>query len=129
MPSRKVHQQFDLLLRLNRIVKDLKGANSVHGRLDRGVIRYGSDHQILDHYHTEEGIRDWLEGFPDTTPQDMLTDYLRIGLGHIELDEMRYLQPDLSDDVLVEVALRSFRRKGLHRTTYRPRGEVWSSTS
>ena len=119
MPARKLHLIFDEYLKQHEILLNTTYAVSVHDRMDRGLTAYGPDHQIIDFYHSEEGIRAWLDALPETTRQDTKTDYLRVALGHLMLDDMKYRLPDASDEELIKAAYRSFMQRGFDRTFYK----------
>jgi len=122
MPTRRVHLKFDQYLWEHGVILDDTYGDSVHKRLDKGLSKYGPDHQFMDYYHTEEGIRYWLDNMPETMSQDRKTDYMRIALGHMVLDEMAYRRPDLNEDDLIKAAYRSFIQRGYHRKYYKALG-------
>jgi len=121
MPTRRVHLRFDEYLIEHGIVNEVD-YSSVHERIDRLVKEYGSAHRLLDEYHKEEGIRYlWLGKWQHLAYQDTLTDYLRVALGHLALDEMasRYEYDDEYD--LIKSAYRSYIQRGFDRKFFRGR--------
>lgn len=115
MPERRLHGLFDYYLWQKRVIKDVRLGDEVHSWLDKGALKFGRAHQYLDSVHSEDGIMSWLDGLVPTVSEPQLTDYLRIALGHIALDEAKYAFPDAGDDGLVAVAYKLFRRRGWHR--------------
>ena len=67
---------FDEYLKDHGVISGYTYANSVHARMDRGIVVWGPDHREIDFYHSEEGIREWLRGFSHLAYQETLTDYL-----------------------------------------------------
>ena len=118
MPERRLHSLFDYYLGQKGALKDAAGGNEVHRWLDRGAVKFGPEHQALDDDHTEEGIKRWLHSLVPRPPQARLTDYLRMGLGHIALDETRYALPYVGEDGLLAAAYRLFKQRGWHRICY-----------
>lgn len=86
MPSRKKHEQFDEYLALKGVLMPDGRYAVVHSFMDKGVNCYGADHRNLDFYHQEEGLRSWINGKYNVIGQNLATDWLRAGLGHICLD-------------------------------------------
>jgi len=120
LPDRRVHLKFDDYLREHGIIREDTDGNTVHDRMDRGLRIHGPGHQYTDYYHSEEGIRSWLRSMVAIAYQETLTDYLRIALGHVVLDEMyaRYTYPN--EEELIKSAYRSFIQRGFGRTYFRP---------
>ena len=119
MPVRRVHLKFDEYLKEHGVINGYTYANTVHDRMDRDVTVWGPDHREIDFYHSEMGIRDWLRGFSHLAYQETLTDYLRVTMGHLVLDDMtsRY---EYSDEYeLMKSAYRSFIQRGFHRKFFR----------
>jgi len=119
LPVRRVHLKFDEYLWDHGIIPDTENSNTVHDRMDRGLVKYGPDHRYVDFYHSEEGIRDWLRGKAHLFYQETLTKYLRIALGHLCLDDMASRHPEYDEDQLIKSAYRSFIQKGYHRKYFR----------
>ncbi len=109
---------FDDYLRGHEVIFPETRTDSVHNRLDRGVKKFGPDHQVLDDWHSEKGIRQFLRNMDHITSQDTKTDLLRVGLGHIVLDEMKYRSTDASSEDLIKSAYRSFVQRGFYRKRY-----------
>jgi hypothetical protein len=98
MSTRDKHRLLDILLRDSGIIKlqDEK-CGEVHDRMDASLREHGgpSKHQIIDPHHGEEDIRKWIKGnrdsFWDKFFRDIWghrdSDFLRVALGHIVLDE------------------------------------------
>ena len=119
MPSRRVHLEFDEYLKDHGIINGYTYANTVHKRMDRGIIVWGSEHRDIDFYHSEEGIREWLRGFSHLAYQETLTDYLRVALGHLVLDYMASRYEYENEYELMKSAYRSFIQRGYHRKYFR----------
>lgn len=87
MPSRGTHQEFDRFLSKRGVLLPDADYAEVHTFMDLGVESFGAAHRELDSYHREDGLRQWLNGKHNVIGQDLATDWLRAGLGHICLDE------------------------------------------
>jgi hypothetical protein len=114
-----VHLKFDEYLKDHSVIFDVTFAESVHKRMDKGVKKFGPDHQLIDFYHSEQGIREWLRGMTHIRSQDTLTDYLRVALGHLALDDMAYRFPWKDKEELMKTAYRSFIQRGFHRKKFK----------
>ena len=124
MPDRRLHLKFDEYLRNKGIIHGYTYGYMVHDRMDRNAHKIGHwKHREWDYYHSEEGIRDWLGRWEHLAYQETLTDYIRIALGHIVLDEIwsRRGYEFESEDELIKSAYRSFIARGYHRKFYRSR--------
>ncbi|MFP3984464.1 MAG: hypothetical protein ACLFU9_00375 [Candidatus Bathyarchaeia archaeon] len=120
MPTRRVHLKFDEYLREHAIITGYTYAYKVHDRMDRDAKKHGHwFHRETDFYHCEEGIREWLQKWQHLAYQETLTDYLRIALGHLVLDEVAYRFPHKNEDELIKSAYRSFIQRGLHRKYFK----------
>lgn len=128
MPARDIHQDFDSFLISGGYLPDGYEYDIVHNRLDDGSRKYGSHHRDMDIYHTEDGIRYWLQGMSNrNASQEKLTAYLRCALAHIALDmaetEIREnLQEDtvkMPEEELFEYAMTIIDREGLMRKYYK----------
>ena len=87
MPNRRLHLKFDEYLIEHGIVGD-RDYNIVHDRMDRDIQIYGHwNHRYEDYYHDINGIRDWVRKWCNLGYQETLTDYVRVALGHLVLDE------------------------------------------
>jgi len=111
--------EFDEYLKDHGIIQGYTYADSVHDRMDRGIIVWGSEHREIDFYHSEEGIREWMRGFSHLAYQETLTDYLRVALGHLALDSMASRYEFENDYELMKSAYRSFIQRGYHRKYFR----------
>ncbi len=80
--------------------------------MDRNLQVYGSMHRYEDYYHDISGIRDWLRSWARLANKDTLTEYVRIALGHLVLDEMWSKDKDRTIDELLKSAYRSYAQKG-----------------
>lgn len=119
MPNRRVHLKFDLYLKEHGVIhKDVETA-VVHDRMDRDVKKFGSDHRWFSLYHREEGVREWLRKWAHLAYQDTLTDYLRVALGHLVLDDIASRYPNSSEDQLIKSAYRSFIQRGFRKCFFR----------
>ena len=119
MPNRETHLEFDEYLKRHGVISDYTFADSVHRRMDRGIKVFGADHRFIDFYHSEEGIREWLRGMSHLANQVTLTDYLRVALGHLVLDDMASRFPRKNTEELVKSAYRSFIQKGFDRKYFK----------
>jgi hypothetical protein len=119
MPTRRVHLKFDEYLKAHSIIFDDTFAQSVHRRMDKGVKKFGADHQFIDFYHSEQGIREWLRGMTYITSQDTLTDYLRVALGHLVLDDVASRFSCKNEEDLIKTAYRSFMQRGFHKKYFK----------
>lgn len=119
MPSRRVHLKFDEYLKDHGVISDYTFADKVHDRMDRDLVVWGPEHREVDFYHSEEGIRNWLRRFAHLAYQDTLTDYIRVALGHLVLDNIELRQEWLDEEDLIKRAYRSYIAKGYHRTFFR----------
>jgi len=80
--------KFDEYLKEHGVITD-RDCSTVHDRMDRGIQVYGSlNHQYADYNHSDSGIRDWIRKWAHLGNQDTLTDYVRVALGHLVLDEV-----------------------------------------
>ena len=121
MPSRRVHLKFDEYLKEHGVIHGYTYANTVHDRMDRGIVVWGPDHREIDFYHSEKGIREWLRRFSHLAYQETLTDYLRVALGHLVLDNMASRFPRKNEEELTKSAYRSFIQRGFHRKYFKER--------
>ncbi len=119
MPSRRVHLKFDEYLKEHGIINDDTSAAKVHGRMDKDITAWGAEHREIDFYHSEDGVRDWLRRFSHLAHQETLTDYLRVAMGHLVLDDVSSRCQESDEEALVKSAYRSFIQKGCHRKYFR----------
>lgn len=93
MPSRSKHEEFDRFLAKKGVLLPDGQYGEVHAFMDRGVKIFGSEHRKLDKYHGKgtrvkaKALRKWLNGKINVIGQNLATDWLRAGLGHICLDD------------------------------------------
>jgi hypothetical protein len=93
MRSRNIHEEFDGILAKKGVLLPGGQYGEVHVFMDLGVRIFGKAHRELDMYHGKgtgtkaKGLRRWLNGKYNVIGQDLATDWLRAGLGHICLDE------------------------------------------
>jgi hypothetical protein len=120
-PNRRLHLKFDEYLREKGVITGYTYADKVHDRMDRDLKKYGSFHRDLDFYHCEEGIREWLQKWQHLAYQETLTDYLRVALGHIVLDEMNSRNKYNNDEKFIKSAYRSFARRRFSRCYFKER--------
>jgi len=119
LPARRLHLKFDDYLIEHSIVSD-RDYSIVHDRMDRDIQYSGKFHRE-DHYHTEEGIRDWLRSWCHLAYQKTLTDYLRVALGHLVLDEM-WSKYEYEDEYeLIKSAYRSYAQRGFYWCFFKER--------
>jgi len=119
MPSRRVHLKFDEYLKEHGVIHGYTYADSVHRRMDKDLVVWGSEHREIDFYHSEEGIREWLKGFSHLAYQETLTDYLRVAMGHLVLDDMASRYEYKNEYELMKSAYRSFIQRGFHRRYFK----------
>jgi hypothetical protein len=120
LPSRRTHVKFDEYLKEHGIICSYTYADMVHDRMDRDARKHGHwRHQELDYYHEEEGIRTWLRKWSHLAYQETLTDYLRVALGHLVLDDMKRRYEYPNEDELIKSAYRSFIQRGLAGTFFK----------
>jgi hypothetical protein len=119
MPSKKEHEKFDRFLAMKGVLLPDGQYGKVHAFMDRGVESFGPDHRLLDVYHREEGLRRCLNGKYNVIGQDLATDWLRAGLGHICLDKMESsLSGRYSWGKVFDSAYRSMARRGWTRARF-----------
>ena len=121
MPSRRVHLKFDEYLKEHGIIHGYTYANTVHDRMDKGIVVWGADHREIDFHHSENGIREWLLGFSHFAYQETLTDYLRVAMGHLVLDDMASRFPLKNEKELMKSAYRSFIQREFDRKYFKGR--------
>ena len=94
-------------------------------RLQTACKALGSTGVILESNYIKssraQGIRNWLSGFEHLAYQETLTDYLRVALGHVVIDEIERRGEYYDEDDLVKRAYRSFVARGFNRKYYRRR--------
>jgi len=120
LPTKILHLKFDDYLIEHGVVSD-RNYSIVHDRMDRDVQYFGKFHRELGGYHREKGIRDWLRSWCHLAYQKTLTDYLRVALGHLVLDEMwsKYKYEDEYE--LIKSAYRSYAQKGFYWSFFKER--------
>ncbi len=127
MPIRSIHRWFDEYLVERGYLEAGLNYDAVHDRIDMGVRWYGGAHRQLDRYHSEPGLREWLDQIANlNTSQNTLTQYLRCGMAHFALDEADRTwydkDPDAYDDLPWETvfhgALQRFIQRGWSRKYY-----------
>lgn len=119
MPSRRVHLKFDEYLIDHGIVSD-RDYSIIHDRMDRDIQVYGHwNHRYEDYYHDINGIRDWIRKWCHLGYQETLTDYVRVALGHLVLDEM-WSEYEYENE-LIKSAYRSYAQRGFGRCFFRER--------
>lgn len=121
MPSRKTHLRFDEYLKEHGIIHDDTSADKVHERMDRDLATWGAEHREIDFYHSEEGVRDWLRKFSHFAYQETLTDYLKVAMGHLVLDDIASRFPDKDNEEIIKSAYRSFIQRGFDRKYFKER--------
>jgi hypothetical protein len=120
MPSRRLHLEFDAYLREHNIIYEDTATNSVHDRMDRDLLVYGHwSHRYVDYYHDIDGIREWIRGWSHLGYQETLTDYVRVALGHIVLDDIWSRGRWKDEYDLIKRAYRSFIAKGFDKCYFR----------
>lgn len=119
MPCRETHLKFDQYLIDHGIVYSRDFSN-IHDRKDRDLQIYGHwNHRDADYYHDITGIREWIRSWSHLAYQETLTDYVRIALGHLVLDEL-WSNYDYDDDYeLMKSAYMSFIKRGFARCFFK----------
>jgi hypothetical protein len=121
MPDRRIHEAFDRFLAEKRVLLPDGKYGQVHAFMDLGVKDFGSAHRDFDYYHREEGLRRWLNGKFNVIKQDLATNWLRAGLGHICLDEKEsYLDESYSLEEVFDSAYRSMIQRKWTRARFVP---------
>jgi len=127
MPSRNWHEEFDRFLATKGVLLSNGGYGEVHTFMDRGVEIFGSMHRELDKYHGKgtsakaKGLRRWLNGKYNVIGQDLATDWLRAGLGHICLDDAEsYLNGSYSWEEVFDSAYRSMVQRKWTKARFMP---------
>ena len=98
MSARDRHRLLDVLLRDSQIIRlQDEECGIVHDRMDSFTGEHGGQlkHKLIDPHHGEENIRRWMGGNRDSFWEDFFhciwgkrdSDYLRVALGHMVLDE------------------------------------------
>ena len=120
MPTRRVHLKFDEYLREHGVIREDTKADAVHNRMDKDLQVHGHwNHQYEDYYHDINGIRDWIRKWSHLGYQDTLTDYVRVALGHLVLDEMWSKYEFESEEELMKTAYRSYAQRGFGKCYFK----------
>ena len=120
MPSRRLHLEFDEYLRSHSIICEDTIADSVHERMDRDVQVHGHwSHRYVDYYHDIDGIREWIKGWCHLGYQETLTDYVRVALGHLVLDDVWSRREWTDEYDLIKRAYRSFIARGFDKCYFK----------
>ena len=69
------------------------------------------NHQYASYYHRDDGIRDWIRSWSHLANQETKTDYVRVALGHLVLDEMRSKYKSKSEEELIKTTYRSYAQR------------------
>jgi hypothetical protein len=120
LPTRRVHLKFDEYLREHGVIRQETKTDAVHARMDRDLQLHGHwNHQYEDYYHDINGIRDWIRKWSHLGYQDTLTDYVRVALGHLVLDEMWSKYEFESEEKLIKTAYRSYAQRGFGKRYFK----------
>lgn len=120
MPTRRVHLKFDEYLREHGVICEDTKTEAVHSRMDRDLQKHGHwNHRYEDYYHHPDGIRDWIRKWSHLGYQETLTDFVRVALGHLVLDEMWSKYEYENEDELMKSAYRSYAQRGFNRCHFR----------
>jgi len=121
MPSRRLHLKFDEYLKEHGVIAD-RDCSIVHDRMDRDIQVHGHwNHRYEDYYHDEWGVRDWIKKWAHLGYQETLTDYVRVALGHLVLDEIWSQDKTKSEEELMKSAYRSYAQRGFGNCYFRER--------
>jgi hypothetical protein len=119
MPSRRVHVKFDKYLIAHGLVGE-RNYLTVHARMDRDLQIHGHwNHRYEDFYHDVNGVRAWIRKWSHLGYQETLTDYVRVALGHLVLDEMWSKYEYENEYELIKSAYRSYVQRGFDRCLFR----------
>ena len=120
MPTRRVHLKFDEYLREHGVIREDTKTDAIHNRMDKDLQVHGHwNHQYEDYYHDINGIREWIRKWSHLGYQDTLTDYVRVALGHLVLDEMWSKYEFESEEELMKTAYRSYAKRGFGKCYFR----------
>lgn len=120
LPTRRVHLKFDEYLREHGVICQDTQTDAVHERMDRDLQTHGHwNHQYEDYYHDIKGIRDWIGKWSHLGYQETLTDYVRVALGHLVLDEMWSKYEFESGEELMKTAYRSYAQRGFGKCYFK----------
>jgi hypothetical protein len=88
--------------------------------MDRDLQKHGHwNHRYEDYYHDLNGIRAWIKKWSHLGYQETLTDFVRVALGHLVLDEIQSEGNWEDEDDLIKRAYRSFVMRGFDRCYFR----------
>lgn len=111
--------KFDDYLKDHGVIYD-RDCSTVHDRMDRDLQVFGHwSHQYEDYYHDIGGIRAWVRKWSHLGYQETLTDYVRVALGHLVLDEMWSTREFADEDELMKSAYRSYAQRGFGNCYFR----------
>lgn len=120
MPAKRAHLRFDEYLREHNVICEDTVTNSVHSRMDRDIQVFGHwNHRYEDYYHDIKGIRDWIRKWAHLGYQETLTDYVRVALGHLVLDEIWSKQKWEDEYDLMKKAYKSFVARGFDKCFFK----------
>lgn len=121
MPSRQTHIKFDNYLIERGVLID-SSYSRIHTFIDKGTGTFGGQHRDEDFYHSEEGIRQYLNGKVGIYGQELTSSWLRSGLGHFCLDETATRRGcEDEEKELFKSAYLSMVRKGYTKKYFRQR--------
>lgn len=121
MPSKKIHSKFDNYL-IGRGVLIDSSYSKIHTFIDKGTQTFGGKHRDTDFYHSEEGIRQYLNGKVGIYGQELTSSWLRAGLGHLCLDKSATRRGcEDEEKELFKSAYRSMVRGGYTKKYFRQR--------
>jgi len=88
--------------------------------MDRDIQVFGHwNHRYEDYYHDIKGIRDWIRKWAHLGYQETLTDYVRVALGHLVLDEIWSKQKWEDEYDLMKKAYKSFVARGFDKCFFK----------
>jgi hypothetical protein len=122
MPSRQIHVKFDKYL-IEKGVLFHSSYSKIHEFIDKGTQTFGGkDHRGIDFYHSEKGIRQYLNGKVGIFGQELTSSWLRAGLGHLCLDKAATRRGcEDEEKELFKSAYRSMIRGGYTKKYFRQR--------
>ncbi|MFW9921803.1 MAG: hypothetical protein ACFFDW_00750 [Candidatus Thorarchaeota archaeon] len=115
----RIHMKFDKILREKGILSNDVNGRSVHTRIDKDSKYFGPNKSVADPEKTIKTIRGWISSWAHFGRKGTKTDYVRIALGHMVVDDIKSRKEYSDENDLLKRALISYKKKGFHKTFYR----------